>query len=86
MKSLKTRHAVGYFTQFHLTSLGLIDIFATSSQSQDKTNLIHSSLDDVDETQQDCMETEEDIISTDRVYSIWVPLQKLLLQGSDTAA
>lgn len=38
------------------------------------THLIHSSLANIDQTEQDCMETEEDIISIYRVDSIRVPL------------
>lgn len=49
------------------------------------THLIHKSLDDVHQTEQDGMQAEEDIIGTDRVNSIRIPLQKLLLRGDDTA-
>lgn len=49
------------------------------------THLIHNSLDDVHQTEQDGMEAEEDIIGTDRVNSIRIHLQKLLLQGDNTA-
>lgn len=50
------------------------------------TYLIHSSLAEVDQTQQDSMETEENIISSHRVDSIRVSLQKLLLQEEHTVA
>ena len=50
------------------------------------TYLIHYCLTDVDDTEQDGMETEENIIGVDRVDSIRVSLKKLLLKGKSTAA
>lgn len=45
--------------------------------------LVYSSLTDVDDTEQESVETEEHIISTDWVYAIWVLLQKLLLRTQE---
>jgi len=46
------------------------------------THLKHSSLADVDQTQQDSVETEEDIVSADGVNAIRVDRQELLLQAA----
>lgn len=45
-----------------------------------KTHLVNGSLAKIDQTQQDSVQTEEDVIGTDRIDSLWVPPQKLLLQ------
>lgn len=42
--------------------------------------LVNCSLEKIDQAQQDSMQTEEDVVRTDGVDSLWVPLQKLLLQ------
>ena len=46
-----------------------------------QTHLIDGCLADVEQAEQDAVQTEEDVIGTDRVDPLWVPLQKLLLQG-----
>lgn len=50
-----------------------------------RTHLVNCGLEKIDQAQQDGMQTEEDVVGTDGVDSLWVPLQKLLLQDKTSA-
>lgn len=63
------------------TQTHLLILLASVGTCFNVTNLIDCSLADVDQTEEDSVKTEEDIVGIDGVYSIRVPLQKLLLQG-----
>lgn len=51
-----------------------------------KTHLVNGSLAKIDQAQQDSVQAEEDVVGTDRIDSLWVPLQKLLLQEETSAS
>lgn len=44
------------------------------------THLVDGSLANVDQAEQDGVQAEEDVVGTDGVDSLWVPLQKLFLR------
>lgn len=50
------------------------------------TYLVNSNLAKIDQAQQDSMQAEEDVVGTDRIDSLRVPLQKLLLQEETSAS
>lgn len=49
-----------------------------------QTHLVDGNLADVDQAEQDGVQTEEDVVGTDGVDPLWVPLQKLLLRGKES--